>query len=65
MAKKKPGTLLRCPFCGGEAVRLSVLDHLSAQGTKYVGCSSCDCVMSFGDCANEAELVLRFNRRAR
>lgn len=34
-----------CPFCGGEAVRLSMLDD-PISGTRYIGCKKC-CIVSF------------------
>ena len=55
MTKLKP-----CPFCGGEAVRLQMIDN-PFSGTRYFGCRKC-CVVSFTH-MTEAEAIKAWNTR--
>lgn len=60
-----PTNLLPCPFCGGEAVRLGVMDNTrntQKKGYRYFGCRKC-CVVSFSG-MTEAEAIDAWNRRA-
>lgn len=66
---KGAGGLLPCPFCGGAAVRLPMLDNggspvaAVARATRFVGCRRC-CVASFAR-VTEDECLAAWNRRAR
>ena len=53
-----------CPFCGGEAVRMDLLDNPpfpDVIGTRYFGCRKC-CVVSFTG-MTDAEAVEAWNAR--
>jgi Lar family restriction alleviation protein len=54
--------LLTCPFCGGEAVRISFLDNRS-KGTRYIGCKKCG-VVSFKVMTN-AQAMAAWNTRTK
>lgn len=57
--------LKTCPFCGGEAVRLGVLDNprsTQEKGYRFFGCRKC-CVVSFSG-MTKTEAIAAWNRRA-
>lgn len=56
-----------CPFCGGQTLRMSVLDHPhmypDGSGTYYFGCRPCSAVTSIM-ARSERAAVEKWNRRA-
>lgn len=53
-----------CPFCGGEAVRMSFMDTIQAphiKALRFIGCKNC-AVVSFTNVTVE-EAVKAWNRR--
>lgn len=66
------GGLRPCPFCGGKAVRLPMMDGFDRPGwlsrpaagtraTRFVGCGRC-CVVSFAG-VTEEECAAKWNGR--
>ena len=53
-----------CPFCGGEAVRIDIMDNppnRHVKGFRYFGCRKC-AVVSFAG-MTEAEAIVAWNTR--
>lgn len=59
-------TMKPCPFCGGEAVRMELMDYATSRSgrwARHIGCLKCGIIVNFSVAA-DCDVAEVWNRRA-